>query len=253
MIEWGDQMSESSRVTGEIDQAVLSSMDSPEKVEALITKNEGYIRSKALRYGVGLPPFQRDELHSIALMAFYEALNTYRADKGHFYPFADIVIRRRIIDELRRTSKNADTQIVTLDEEAEEYGQSRPIQDASMEDYKRSLSQNLLAEEIEQYTAELKAWGIDFDGLVAHSPHHAAVRAAYNEIISKIMENQALLAIIREKRYFPIKKVQEITGIPRKKLERSRIYVISVIIVLTGDYDLLAGFMPEVAGDGIRS
>ena len=229
----------------EIDQLVLSSTGSPEKIEEIIQKNQGYIRSRTFKYGAGLSPTLREDLHSVALMAFYEAINTYRKEKGHFYPFADMVIRRRIIDELRRTSKNADVQVATLDEDTEEYGQSRPIQDASIDDYKRNMLQGLLAEEISQYSEELQEWGLSFDTLTAHSPKHAAVRSFCNDVVGEIMKNEDLLSIIKGKRYFPIKKIQEMTGIPRKKLERARIYVISVIIVLTGDYDLLAEYMPE--------
>ena len=246
-------MSKQAESQNDVDHIILSAIGSPERIERFIKENQAYINSKVTRYGAGLTTLHRDELYSIALLAFYEAINTYQVDKGHFYPFADMVIRRRIIDEVRRTSKNSDIQTITLDEDTEEYGQSRPIQDASIENFRKGVSENLLSEEIDLYSKELVEWGISFSSLVDHSPHHASVRELYNAVVRAIMDDNDLIKTIREKKYYPIKKIQDITGIPRKKLERSRIYVISVIIVLTGDYEILAEYMPSARETAQRS
>lgn len=243
-------MSDRTESNGDVDHLILAAIGSPEKIERFIADNQAYINSKVSRYGAGLTSLSRDELHSIASLAFYEAMRTYKIGRGHFYPFADMVIKRRIIDEVRRSSRNSDIQTITLDEDAEEYGQSRPVQDASIENFKKEVSRNLLAEEIDAYTKELNEWGISFSALVDHSPHHSIVRELYNTIIRAVMEDEGLLKVILEKKYYPVKKIQEISRIPRKKIERSRIYVISVIIALTGDYEVLTEYMPDLHGSG---
>jgi len=51
-------------------------------------------------------PSQDDE-YSVALMAFNEAINQYSKDAGvTFFSFAETVIRRRLIDHLRKESRH---------------------------------------------------------------------------------------------------------------------------------------------------
>jgi RNA polymerase sigma factor len=232
-------------VTGELDQHILDAIGSDERINKLIEDNKPYIQSRVSRYAPYSDHDSIEDLFSIGLMAFYEAVKTYSPTKGHFYPFADIVIRRRVIDALRKGSKD-DAELTILDDDEEEIGASKPVLAASMELFRRETEQNALIMEIEQFKSELEGMGITMDALAKHSPKHATLKASYKEIIKKIRNDADVRNAILEKKYFPVKRISEITNISPKKLERSRIYILAAMIIVYGEYSLLAEYLPVV-------
>ena len=227
---------------GELDIAILSSTKTPDDVEKLIRDNIPYIQSRIQRYASGASVSRKEELLSIGMLAFYEAIQTFNESKGHFYPFADLVIRRRIIDEFRKTSQHEE-ELAILDEEKESGEGSLPILNASIESYKRVIENDALVTEINSFIAELEKWNISIEMLEKNSPKHKALKATYKEIVAKIINDEEVVNTILNKRYYPIKRISEITNIPQRKLERSRIYIIAVILIIKGNYDFLASYV----------
>jgi RNA polymerase sigma factor len=227
-----------------LDKTVLEAAKSPEKTDALIRANEPYIRSRVSRYASGSSGVRIDELLSVGMMAFFEAIKTYREDKGHFYPFADLVIRRRIIDEFRKNVKSERAEMLNLLDEDETDGRPQPLETVSMGYFRESSVNEALLSELEEYKEKLAERGIRFEDLAKHSPKHKALRAVCRDAIETIVNDDGTVELILNKKGFPIKRVSEITGLPQKKLERLRIYIIAVIIILTGDYDYLSEYVP---------
>jgi RNA polymerase sigma factor len=234
---------QAAQVTGELDQHILDAIGSDDLLNKLIEDNKPYIQSRVSRYAPYSNHDALEDLFSIGLMAFYEAVKTYNPSKGHFYPFADIVIRRRVIDSFRKNSKE-DAELSILDDDDEEIGESKPVLAASMDLYHKEAEQNALVMEIEQFKSELAEMGITMDMLVKHSPKHASLKAQYKSIIKKIKDDDEVRNAILVKKYFPVKKISQITNIPPKKLERSRIYILSAMIIVYGDYTLLMEYLP---------
>ena len=90
----------------EIDEIVIKAQKDKAIYEKLIIENEFFIistTSKATNKYIN----KSDDEWSIALNAFNEAVNSYNMDKGSFYSFAELVIKRRIIDYLRKESKRS--------------------------------------------------------------------------------------------------------------------------------------------------
>lgn len=227
----------------ELDQIILDARATDYGLDKLIEENKSYVQSRVLRYAPNTDLFERDDLYSIALLAFYEAVRAYSPDKGHFYPFADVVLHRRLIDELRRSSRS-DAELVILDNIEEESGESIPIQSASLDNYERDSENSALQLEVEQFVAELEAMGITLASLEKRSPKHAALKKVYLEILRKIKDDDEVKKAIFVKHYYPIKKISEITQISPKKLERSRIYIIAAMLIICGDYSRLAEYIP---------
>ena len=227
---------------GELDLEILAAANSPDKINNLIRDNIPYIQSRVQRYASGATPTRKEELLSVGMMAFYEAVKTFNEHKGHFYPFADLVIRRRIIDEFRKTSQ-IDDELLILDDENEEIETSLHIQNASIEKHGKEAENAELVQEIALFSETLEQWNISFSALEKSSPKHNALKATYKDIILKIIEDDEVVDTILQKRYFPIKRISEITNIPLRKLERSRIYIIAVIIILKGNYDYLPSYI----------
>jgi len=228
----------------DLDGRVVEARSSEIEAERLIVEFTPFLRRQVTRYSTRYDEYQRDALFSVAMSAFYEAISSFEAEKGRFFPFAERVVRLRIIDHIRELSRH-EGKFVSLydDDEQQQSAQSAAISEISMRNYEESQRQEMLAEEIEQFKEEIEPWGITMDALVSASPKHKELRNTYYQIISAVIEDQDIIQTIKLKRYFPIKAISNITGLPQKKLERARIFVLASIIIKTGDYDLLSSFL----------
>lgn len=221
-----------------LDQWAILAAKDKEEAERLIKEFQPYLQGQVRRY-VGSDTRNEDELYSYVMSAFYEAIISYDADKGHFFSFAKKVVNLRLIDCMRkiyRVQKN----VVSLD--ADET-QNANIARESVAHYQAEQEQSAIAEEITRFCNEMGNWNITMDMLVKHSPRHKALRKEYLRVVKQITENPDIMQTIQLKMYFPIKKISEMTGVPPKKLERGRIYIIASLIIHSGDFEYLADYI----------
>lgn len=177
-----------------------------------------------------------DEL-SISLMAFNEAIDKFDRDQGNFLSFAKVVIQRRLIDYNRKNRKinvvyNSDDDTVV-----ELYDQK------GIERYNIENTNQLRKSEIQEYQEELLEWGLDFENLVNNSPKHKKRRELCKEIAQNLVNDEELMVYINKTKRLPIQKIEKKYKIHRKKLERSRIYILALIIIINGDYELLKDYI----------
>ena len=226
-----------------LNQRAISAKTSEAEAKALIEEFMPFLRGRVAKYSARHDEYTREDLLSTAMMAFYEAVRSYDAEKGHFYPFANRVVCARIIDNIRKISKHEGKTISLNEDDEQPFTESSAINVISMRKYEADRRRELLAEEIEQFISEAETWGITLDALVKGSPKHKELRHTYKEILSKVAESPEILHTIHVKRYFPIKAISKMTGLPQKKLERARIYILASLIIKTGDYELLSDYI----------
>jgi len=65
-----------------------------------------------------------------------------------------------------------------------------------------------------------------------------------------LLENTAIKHETLITRQLPIKILQKNTDLPRKLLERHRKYIIAAMLILSGEYPLLAEYLPFFRKDG---
>ncbi len=199
-------------------------------IASIIQKKIG----KYLEYGVD------DEL-SIGLIAFNEAIKNYDINKGKFLSFARLVIINRLIDYYRKQAKiktvsingKSDNQdnnnsgvIELLDKKAiDQFSYNSEIEDRKFE--------------IMEYTKILKEWKINFSDLVNICPKQQSLREDYKKI-AKVIANDSFLfnELVRTKR-LPIKYLEKLFPIHRKKIERGRIYIIALAIAIKNKLSFL--------------
>jgi len=223
-----------------LDQRAMVAAKDNDEAERLIKEFQPYLHGQVRHY-VGSDTRNEDELYSYAMTAFYEAIASYDIDKGHFFSFAKKVVSLRLIDCMRkiyRTQKN------TVSLESDEAPNVNMIQESIVQ-YQAEQEQKAIAEEIRQFCNEMENWNITMDMLVKHSPRHKALRKEYRRVAKEVAGNQDIMQTLQLKMYFPISKVSEITGVPQKKLERGRIYIIASIIIHSGDYEYLADYIRD--------
>lgn len=228
-----------------INDRVTSIKGNDKEINQLVEEYKPFIAScvekatgRYVRYG------EDDEL-SIALMAFVEAIEAYEKTKGSFLSFAQNVIKRRIIDYYRKEQKHGN--VIPIADYAGDSEDENGGFDLSMKQSLQEFSEKEIGEyrrlELEELKKELKTWEISFFELAEASPKAEKTRKAYKDIVRFILSQSHLVDFIKQKKYLPVAEIQKGTGIPRKKIERARKYVVAVVIINTGDYQYIRDYV----------
>ena len=227
-----------------LDERAAAAVRSNDEMERLIEDYRSFLRSRVYRYSTHCDNAQREEMFGTAMLAFYESVKKYDPSKGHFFPFSNRIVCERLIDYNRRASRH-EGHLISLEDEVGDplTAQSAAVTEMSIRSYEATSSQAQLVEEIEQFKEELAGWGISMASLAMQSPKHRKLREDYRMVVTQITQTPDIIQTIQLKRYFPIKAVAKISGIPPKKLERARNFILASLIIKMGDYDYLSEYV----------
>lgn len=183
----------------------------------------------------------RDDELSVGMTAFEEAVKTYVPDKGHFLPYAERIIRWRLIDYFRKNAKWAEN--ISL-EQIKEVNETAPLIGAlSQEKYHRSQELDQMTAEILEFREALSQWDIDFKELARHSPKQDKIRRLLIDTAREICRDPVLLQKLKKTEKVPVNEILSRGWIDRKRMERGRIYIIACVIVLSGDYEMIHEYL----------
>ena len=225
-----------------IDERAIQAKTNNDEANALIEEFTPFLWSRVSKYSLGDKNLAED-LFSVALMAFFEAIKSYDYSKGHFFPFASEVVKRRLIDAVRKQYKKKQD-IIPFEENADAEEKTL-FTNAAFDAYRKTRYQENLVLEIEQFKRELSDWGFTLEALTKQSPKHKALLIKYKEAVEKLANSQEVMHTIQIKRYFPIKKASEITGLSKKNLEYARIFIIASLIIKNGEYTYLSEYVTK--------
>jgi RNA polymerase sigma factor len=185
-----------------------------------------------------------DDLSSLGLEAFHEAILSFEHKKGsNFFSFATLVIRRRAIDHIRREKKISAT---SFDDRESENGLAEGVyaeNSVSLRHFRETNELEYRREEIFHYQEQLAKYGIDFSQLPDHSPKHDDARKTAISIAKIIIEHKQLKDYLLEKKRLPIQELLNIVSVSRKTVERHRIYIIAITVLLMEDYQYLHQYL----------
>lgn len=210
------------------ERATVAAKDEKLKNE-LIGEYRNFILSSASRTLKRAITDSDDEFMT-AMIAFNEAIDSYDQGKGKFLSFASMVIRNRLIDELRRNSKNT---AATFSELENENGAPFDIPSNDSHDIKW---------EIEALTDELAEFGISFFELADVSPKSRKTKQCCFDAVRYIINDDRLLKSVINKHILPVKEVSEGVPLNRKTLERHRKYIIAAVVIKTCDYPEISAY-----------
>ena len=88
----------------ELDKQIIEIRNDRNALEEFIISQEGFIIKTATRITKRFVSKSDDEW-SIALSAYLEAIEKYDIEKGSFVPFAEMIIRSRLIDWFREIGR----------------------------------------------------------------------------------------------------------------------------------------------------
>jgi RNA polymerase sigma factor len=148
-----------------------------------------------------------------------------------------------MIDHLRKVYKDERMTAHFESEGAASSAQPAAVSEISIRLYEEECRNGQLVDEIEQFKAELNTWGITIEELAGRSPKHERLREMCRDVVLTIAQDPEMMRDIRKKRRLPIKTISEKTGVPYSKLERLRVYLLAALIVKTGDYQCISGYV----------
>lgn len=214
--------------------------------EQFIADYKPYVTKVTSRFCKRYIDPSRDDEFSIALMAFNEAINQFSAESGRsFIGFAETVIRRRLIDYVRKEQRHTLSVPYSAydmqDDDDQTYNPIETKQALQAYELKRSSDDRKL--EIIEYTKELESFGILFNELVECSPKHVDSRKMLLRIAGELCSHTKLIEQLRLTGKLPVKELTELCAVSRKTIERNRKYIIAVSFILEGSYPFLRDYL----------
>jgi len=209
-----------------IDEKANEAKNDSDKLEVLIREYEPFILSCAAGIS-GHPINKSDDEWSIALLAFYEAIQSYQFAKGSFLAFAKMLIRSRLIDYFRVQNRHLGQVSFDLIDEDEILVQ---------------VKSDDIRLEIEALEQSLSAYGFELMDLAGSSPKAEKTRQACKKVVRFLLQSPILIEEMRKSKLLPIKKIEKDTRTPRKLIERHRKYIVTAVEILDNDYPHLAEY-----------
>lgn len=196
-----------------------------------IESNKGFIRRiSSYICKRGLDWSNDDEL-SIAIMAFNEAIDNFKPDKGaEFKSYCSMLIKSRLIDYFRKNS-NLYISLNSIDEEELSLIESKE----AIARYSVSRAAEERCVEIRIFNKELAEYGLSMADLTVNCPKHKDTRKMLFEVAVKSGKDKNIIKSLKKNKMLPIKDVIEITGVKRKFLEQWRKYLIALLIIVSSD------------------
>jgi RNA polymerase sigma factor len=210
-----------------------------------IEDNKAFIYNTAYNICKRKLSWENDDELSISLIAFNNACNTFKEEKGNFYSYAKVIIKNSLIDYFRK-AKNTPFVMFANEEEELQYIDVKN----SVEQYSVELDNKGRAEEIKEFSKELALYKLDFSTLVKSSPSHKDTRDSLLNIAFACAGEETIVNTIKEKKMLPIKEIMLLTGSNRKLLEKWRRYILILILILSSDkYPYIRSYLNIKVGE----
>ncbi|WP_234410371.1 RNA polymerase sigma-I factor [Caldalkalibacillus mannanilyticus] len=191
---------------------------------------------------------QQSDEFSVSLEAFNEAIDAFQMNQGSaFLSFAEMVIRRRVIDFIRREARQ--TRDIYLEQDnLDEENQLESLAQisASLAQYEVIQESEKRRDDISEYQKKLREFDITFTDLVGQCPKHIDARENAKQIAKQLASNPELTSHLLEKKQLPMKELLKYVKCSRKTVERNRKYIIAMALIYLGNYYSLRSYIePE--------
>jgi len=210
-----------------------------------IELNKGFIYSTTSKVCKRHLSWENDEELSVSLTAFNIACNKYDKTKGNFYGFSKIIIKNALIDFFR---KNKTYPNLIFDNN---YDNTNYIDEKnSINNFELQIENEFRVDEIKLFSKELLKYKIDFNSLINSSPSHKDTRNNLLNVAFLSAREDSIINHLRTKKRLPTKEIIILTSSNRKLIEKWRIYIISLILILTNpDYIYLKSYLNIKEGE----
>jgi len=182
---------------------------------------------------------ENDDSFSVGLIAFNEAIEKYDGDRGNFLTFASMVIKSRLIDQFRKkSSRPKEVYINQFQREEDEDHYTENIM--REEGFESGIEIKL---DFASLVHKMKDFGVSLDDLIQEAPKHQDTRRTAIEIGTHVFENRGLCKRFLSTGNLPTNDIIRDLNVSRKVVQRSRKFIIAIILILNSDLDTLKGYI----------
>ena len=213
-----------------------------QEMSRLISAYMPFIKKAAVEIGDAVMEY--DDRLSLAMLTFMRCIKLYENDRGNFISFAAACIRNRLIDESRKQlkySRNITPLFNDEDEKAFQIATDR----ASIEAYSLEQERESLVFEIEAFSESLQAYGISFQELPKICPKHDAARRRCVDLARYVAANEGMRVSLLKSRRLAQSSLARQFNLSEKTVEKHRKYIVTIVLLLSGDYPLVKAFLPQ--------
>lgn len=183
----------------------------------------------------------RDEF-SVGLIAFNEAIDQFRPVTGvSFLTFAGLVINRRLVDWLRRETR--DRSILRFSDLEEDDG--IPIVERLAAPTRDLLDEMEAEEEILRLRKRLAAMGLSLFRLQRGFPRHQDSRQMCIRIARILREDKAMLEALEKTRRLSCADLARRSGTPLKTIEKNRGNIILLALMMDSGLEVIKGYLKQ--------
>lgn len=185
---------------------------------------------------------ENHDAFSVGLMAFNEAIEKYKENKGNFLTFASLVIKSRLIDEHRKISRTSrEVFISQLENDLETTVDNIMAVDGFESEIEIKL-------DLKELIQNMNEFGVSLENLVDEAPKHEDTRKMAIKIGRYVFENKELCNKVLDTKNLPTKDIMVNLNVSKKVIQRSRKFIIAVILILESDLDTLKRYISNAEG-----
>lgn len=212
-------------------------------LERLVEEYMPFIKKQAMAAGnLGL---EYEDKISISMLAFITGVLQYREDKGGFLSYCAKIIKSRLIDEYRK-NKRQNSRIFYVGTEVEMFPEQ---EEEALNAFYKEEERKILAEEIAEFAKGLSAYGISFAELPKNSPKQDRSKRQCRLLAKEVVSDKKLRQDFLNTGRLPQRELAERLEISVKTVEKHRKYIVTLIILLLGNYPAVKAFLPGMEAD----
>jgi RNA polymerase sigma factor len=216
-------------MSNSVNELAVAAADSKTAREDFIRHQEQLILKTASRASFRYITKSDDEW-SVALAAFSDAIDRYDLSRGDFLPFAQMLMKRALID-YHRSEASYLTEISTspfvlegIDDAEDESALNRSVY-LAIADQSRVAADRSLQDEILAANENLQRYGFRFFDLTECSPQQEKTKQECAKAIRYVLSQPDLLHELEKSKKLPIRALARGSGVLKKTLDRYRKYI----------------------------
>lgn len=196
-------------------------------------------------YSSKIVDLKSSDEYSVGLMAFDEAIEKYDSTKSNnFIKFAELVIKRRMVDYFRKISAVCKNEIP--------FSCFNTKSEVDLEEQLNLSSRGVdidrfeLICELKDFSKQLEVFGLNIENIPDYMPKHKDSKQICIGIAKKIVENRKIYDKLKNKRYFHMKELSKIIDVHPKTVERNREFIICLCIIYGNDYGNFKTYLNKI-------
>lgn len=222
---------------------IIEAKNDSNKFEQLIKNYIPFIRKNISE--IVTTQQQQEEMLTIGMIAFNNSINLYDEKRGSFLAFASTNIKNRVRDELRKEIRYNSKVIPLYNQNDEDKKDTDLEKELSIIKYNKEIEKQNLLEEITMFSQDLLNFGIKFSDLPNISPKWKQTKKQCFILANEIIHNEKMKTNFLKEKRIPQTELSKIYNISIKTIEKHRKYIVTVVIMLLGDYPNIKSFLPE--------